>query len=39
MNDVDVLLGPLRVFLAEIANLAPRLLLAIVVVIAGWLLA
>jgi hypothetical protein len=39
MNDVDVLLGPLRVFLAEIANLAPRLLLALVVVIAGWLLA
>ena len=38
MNDIDVLLGPLRVFLAEVASLVPRLLLAIVIVLAGWLL-
>jgi len=39
MNDIEVLLAPLRVFLAELASLAPRVVLAIVVLIAGWLLA
>jgi hypothetical protein len=39
VNDFDVLLGPLRVFLAEVASLMPRLVLAIVIVLAGWLLA
>jgi flagellar biosynthesis protein FliQ len=39
VNDFDVLLGPLRVFLAEVASLMPRLVFAIVVVLAGWLLA
>lgn len=36
---IDVLLEPLRVFLAQVGALLPRLLLAIVVLVAGWLLA
>jgi Conserved TM helix len=39
MNHIDVFLQPLRVFLAQLGDLLPRLLLAIVVLIAGWLLA
>jgi hypothetical protein len=39
MNSIDVFLEPLRVFLAQLGDLLPRLLLAIVVLIAGWLLA
>ena len=39
MNSIDVLLEPLQAFLAEVGNLLPRLLLAAVVLIAGWLLA
>jgi len=37
--NVDVLLEPIRVFLVQVGNLLPRLLLALVVLIAGWLLA
>src|SRR6266446_4697036 len=39
MQSVDVFLEPLRVFLAQLGDLLPRLLLAIVVLVAGWLLA
>jgi hypothetical protein len=39
MQSVDVFLQPLRVFLAQLADLLPRLLLAAAVLIAGWLLA
>jgi flagellar biosynthesis protein FliQ len=39
MNTIDVLLEPVRVFLAQVGALLPRLLLAVVVLIAGWLLA
>jgi hypothetical protein len=39
MNGIDVFLEPLRVFLAQLGDLLPGLLLAIVVLIAGWLLA
>lgn len=37
--DVDMLLEPLRVFLRQVGALVPRLLLALAVVIVGWLLA
>jgi flagellar biosynthesis protein FliQ len=36
---IDVLLEPLRVFLRQVGELLPRVVLAIVVLIAGWLLA
>lgn len=39
MEQVDVLLEPLRVALAQLGHFLPRLALALVVVIAGWLLA
>lgn len=39
MQSVDMLLEPLRVFLAELGVFLPRLLLAIVVLIGGWMLA
>ncbi len=39
MQSVDVFLEPLRAFLAQLGDLLPRLLLAIVVLVAGWLLA
>lgn len=39
MQNVDMLLEPLRVFLAEVGVFLPRLLLAIVVLIGGWMLA
>jgi len=39
MQSVDVFLQPLRVFLAQLGDLLPRLLLAAAVLIAGWLLA
>ncbi|WKB52926.1 mechanosensitive ion channel family protein [Eleftheria terrae] len=39
MESVDVLLDPVRVFLAQIGVFLPRLLLACVVLIGGWLLA
>jgi hypothetical protein len=39
MDQVDVMLEPLRVVLVQIGAFLPRLALAIVVVIAGWLLA
>lgn len=38
--DVDtVLLEPLRVFLRQVGDLLPRLLLAVLIVIAGWIVA
>ena len=37
--EIDVLLEPLRVFLRQVGALLPRLVLAIVVLIGGWLLA
>lgn len=39
MQNVDMLLEPLRVFLTEVGVFLPRLLLAIVVLIGGWMLA
>jgi hypothetical protein len=39
MNSIDVFLEPLRAFLAQVGALLPRVLLAIAVLIAGWLLA
>jgi hypothetical protein len=36
---IDVFLEPLRAFLRQVGELAPRILLAIVVLIAGWLIA
>ncbi|MGH8668434.1 MAG: mechanosensitive ion channel family protein [Burkholderiales bacterium] len=39
MNQIDMLLEPIRVFLRQLGDLLPRLLLALVVLIAGWLLA
>jgi Conserved TM helix len=38
-SELDILLEPLRVFLHQVGDLAPRLLLALVVLLAGWLLA
>src|SRR5437879_8456699 len=35
----EVMLEPLRVFLAQIGDFLPRLLLALIVLIAGWLIA
>lgn len=39
MNQIDMLLEPLRAFLRQVGALVPRLLLALVVIIVGWLLA
>ena len=39
MNQVDILLEPVRVFLAQVAAFLPRLALALLVVVAGWLVA
>lgn len=39
MQSVDVLLEPVRVFLSQIGFFLPRLLLAVIVLIGGWLLA
>lgn len=39
MNQIDVLLEPLRVFLRQIGDFLPRLALALVVLIVGWFLA
>jgi flagellar biosynthesis protein FliQ len=39
MNDIDVYLEPLRMFLRQAGDFLPRLGLAVLVVIAGWILA
>ena len=39
MEKVDVMLEPLRAMLVQIGQFLPRLLLAVVVLIAGWLIA
>ena len=39
MTDIDVMLEPLRVFLRQVGDFLPRLALALVVVLVGWLLA
>ena len=39
MESVDMLLEPLRAFLLQIGAFLPRLLLALLVLVAGWLLA
>jgi hypothetical protein len=39
MDQVNLALEPLRAFLAQLGVFLPKLLLAIVIVIAGWLLA
>ena len=39
MQSVDMLLEPVRAFLAQVGVFLPRVLLAVVVVIAGWLVA
>ncbi len=39
MNRIEVMLEPLRVFLTQVADFLPRLALALVVLIAGWLIA
>jgi hypothetical protein len=39
MDFDTVLLEPLRVFLRQVADLLPRLVLAVVVLVAGWLIA
>lgn len=39
MNQIDVLLEPLRVFLRQVGDLLPRLFVAVVVLIAGWFIA
>jgi flagellar biosynthesis protein FliQ len=39
MRDFDMTLEPLRVFLAEIGAALPRVLIAIAVVVVGWMLA
>ena len=39
MENVSVMLEPVRVFLGHVGNFLPRLALAAVVVIGGWLLA
>jgi flagellar biosynthesis protein FliQ len=38
-NQIDMLLEPLRVFLRQVGDLLPRLLLALLILIAGWLVA
>lgn len=39
MNQIDMLLEPIRVFLRQVGDVVPRVLLAVVVIIVGWLLA
>jgi Conserved TM helix len=39
MDRFDPIIEPLRAFLAQVGDLLPRLLLAIIVVIAGWIIA
>src|SRR5258707_2985842 len=39
MDRLEVMLEPLRVFLTQIADFLPRLALALIVLIAGWLIA
>jgi hypothetical protein len=39
MNKIDMLLEPLRVFLRQLGDLLPRLLLAMLILIIGWLIA
>ena len=39
MDRFDPIIEPLRVFLAQLGDLLPRLLLAVIVVIAGWIVA
>jgi hypothetical protein len=39
MTEFDVLLEPVRVFMVQVGDLLPRLLLAVAVFIVGWLLA
>jgi flagellar biosynthesis protein FliQ len=39
MDRFDPIIEPLRAFLAQLGELLPRLLLAIIVVIAGWIIA
>ena len=39
MNRIEVMLEPLRVFLTQVADFLPRLALALVVLIVGWLIA
>ena len=39
MDRVDMLLEPVRVFLVQIGHFLPKLALAVVVLIAGWMLA
>jgi flagellar biosynthesis protein FliQ len=39
MNQVDVMLEPLRAFLREIGVFIPRLAIAVVVLVGGWMLA
>jgi hypothetical protein len=39
MNQIDMLLEPIRVFLRQVGDLLPRLLLAFLILIIGWLVA
>ncbi len=39
MKDIDVYVEPVRAFLRQLGDLLPRLLLALLVLIAGWLIA
>ena len=39
MSDFNVMLEPLRVFLAQVGNFLPRLAIALVVVLVGWFVA
>jgi flagellar biosynthesis protein FliQ len=39
MNEVDVMLEPLRVFMTEIGMFLPRLAIAVIVLVGGWMLA
>src|SRR5919198_3706199 len=39
MNQLDMMLEPLRGFLRQISDLLPRLALALIVLIAGWIIA
>lgn len=39
MNQIDVLLEPIRTFMRQLGDVLPRLFFALVVVIAGWLVA
>ena len=39
MEEVNIALEPVRIFMQNLGNFLPKLLLAIVILIAGWLLA